>query len=127
MLNKVQIIGRLGQKPELNHTKGGEPVCNLSLATNEYAGKGKEPETEWHRITLWGQAAAFAAEYLDKGDLAYVEGSLRTRKWQDKNGNDRETKEINSFTVKALGSKKDKGPAPQSDSGGSFGAEDIPF
>ena len=88
-LNKVFLIGRLRQTPEIKTTTSGYKVVNFSLATDEsYTGQdGQRVEkTEWHRIVVWGKQAEFVANYLAKGALAYVEGKLETRKWQDQQG-----------------------------------------
>lgn len=89
MLNKVQIIGRLGADPDLRYTQGGQPVCSLRIATDEsYTDKnGNRVEaTEWHRVIAFQRAAENCNKYLSKGSLVYVEGKLSTRKWQDQNG-----------------------------------------
>ncbi|TVM17302.1 single-stranded DNA-binding protein [Oceanidesulfovibrio indonesiensis] len=109
-LNKVMIIGRLGRDPELRYTQGGSPVCNLTLATDEsYKDRdgNKVDQTEWHRVVVWGRQAETVANYLRKGRLAYVEGSLQTRKWQDQQGQDRYTTEIKAFNVQFLDSQRD--------------------
>lgn len=110
MLNKVQIIGRLGKDPELRYTQSGSPVCNLSVATDEsYTGQdgNKVEKTEWHRITAFQRVAENCANYLTKGSLIYVEGSLTTRKWQDQQGQDRYTTEIKAQRVQFLDRKGD--------------------
>lgn len=109
-LNKVMIIGRLGRDPELRYTQGGSPVCNLTLATDEsYRDRdgNKVDQTEWHKVVVWGRQAETVANYLRKGRLAYVEGSLQTRKWQDQQGQDRYTTEIKAFNVQFLDSQRD--------------------
>lgn len=98
MLNKVQIIGRLGNDPEIRYAPSGDAIANLSVATSESwkdknSGERKE-KTEWHRIVVFGKLAEVVGEYLRKGSLAYFEGKLVTRKWQDNNGQDRYTTEI---------------------------------
>lgn len=96
-VNKAILIGNLGKDPELRITTNGQTVASFSLATSEkFKGKTGEMEehTEWHNITLWGKLAEIAGEYLSKGKTIYVEGRLQTRKWQDKEGNDRYTTEI---------------------------------
>lgn len=105
MLNKVQIIGRLGADPELRYTQGGQPVCSLRIATDEsYTDKnGNRVEaTEWHRVISFQRAAENCNKYLSKGSLVYVEGKLTTRKWQDQNGQDRYTTEIRAERVQFL-------------------------
>ena len=97
-VNKATILGRLGQDPDIRYTQNGDPVANLSVATSEkwkdkQTGESKE-KTEWHRVNIWGRLAEIAGEYLKKGSQVYLEGKLQTRKWQDKDGNDRWTTEI---------------------------------
>ncbi len=112
-INKVILIGNLGQDPETRYTSNGNTVTNLNLATSEIwkdknTGKNKE-KTEWHKVVLFGKLAEIAAEYLYKGSQVYIEGSLKTRKWQDKNGNDRYTTEIvvnMNGKMQMLGTKK---------------------
>ncbi len=95
-LNKVMLIGRLGTKPEIRYTQSGQAVCNFNMATTERWGTGAEQQerTEWHRVVFWGRRGEIMAQYLDKGSLIYLEGRLQTRKWTDKNGNDRYTTEV---------------------------------
>ena len=97
-INKVILIGNLGQDPETRYMPSGGAVTNLRLATNESwkdkaTGEQKE-RTEWHSVAMFGRLAEIAAEYLRKGSQVYVEGRLQTRKWQDKDGNDRYTTEV---------------------------------
>ncbi len=97
-VNKVILIGNLGQKPEIRYMPNGNTVTNLSLATSEtwkdkQTGENKE-KTEWHKVVLFGKLAEIAAEYLQKGSQVYIEGSLHTRKWQDNKGYNRYTTEI---------------------------------
>jgi single stranded DNA-binding protein (ssb) len=106
-VNKVIVLGNVGQDPELKNLPSGSAVCNVSIATTErwkdkQSGESKEA-TEWHRVTFYGRLAEIAAEYLRKGSQAYVEGSLRTRKWQDKSGADRYTTEIIAAELQLLG------------------------
>ena len=94
MVNKVILIGRLGRDPELRHTGSGSPVCNFSLATDEsYTDKAgdRQKKTEWHSIVAWGKLAENCSNLLGKGKLAYVEGKLQTREWDDRDGNKRRT------------------------------------
>lgn len=103
-LNKVQIIGRMGRDAE-TRTVGNNTVANFTVATDEsWTDKSgqKQEKTEWHRVSVWGQAADFVSKYLGKGRLVYVEGSLETREWTDKDGNKRQTTEIKAFAVKGL-------------------------
>lgn len=105
MLNKAQIIGRLGADPELRYTQGGQPVCSLRIATDEsYTDKnGNRVEaTEWHRVIAFQRSAENCNKYLSKGSLVYVEGKLTTRKWQDQNGQDRYMTEIRAERVQFL-------------------------
>ena len=117
-MNKVQIIGYLGQDPELNQTNSGTAVCNMSVATS-YKPKNGEEKTEWHRITCWAATAENCDKYLSKGSLVFVEGRLETRKWQDKDGKDRWTTEIVAFQVMFLDRKGGGG-------GGGGGRIDVP-
>ncbi len=110
MLNKVQIIGRLGANPDLKYMQTGAPVCNLSVATDEsYQDRegNKVARTEWHRVVVYQRSAENCANYLAKGSLVYVEGSLQTRKWQDQQGVDRYTTEIKAQRVQFLDKKGD--------------------
>lgn len=112
MLNKVMLIGRLGADPDLRYTKSGTPVANLNLATDEsYTDKdGKRIEkTEWHRVVVFDRQAELCSNYLSKGRLVYIEGSLQTRKWQDQQGQDRYTTEIKAQRVQFLDRKADRG------------------
>ena len=138
-LNKVMLIGNLGKDPEVRYTASGQAVASFSLATSEkFKGKSGEWEerTEWHNITLWGKLAEIAGEYLSKGKTAYIEGRLQTRKWQDKNGNDRYTTEIVGDKMQMLspkGERRGDDSASGSAGGGSydepppFQDDDIPF
>lgn len=120
MLNKVQIIGRLGRDPELRYSQSGSPVCTLSVATDEgYTDRdGKKVErTEWHRVVLYSKAAENCNQFLKKGSLVYVEGSLQTRKWQDQQGQDRFSTEIKAQRVQFLDRKAD-GDGQQGRQGG---------
>ena len=97
-VNKVILVGHLGQDPEVRSMPSGSSVANLSLATNEQwrdKNTGEQQErTEWHRLALFGRLAEIAGQYLRKGAPVYVEGRLRTRKWQDRDGHDRYSTEI---------------------------------
>lgn len=111
MLNKVMIIGRLGRDPELRYTQSGTPVCSLNVATDEsYQDRdgNKVDRTEWHRVQVWQKAAENCANFLVKGSLVFVEGSLQTRKWQDQNGQDRYTTEIKALRVQFLDRKGER-------------------
>lgn len=105
-VNKVLILGRLGQDPELKYTPSGVPVCNFSLATseswNDKSGQ-KQERTEWHRVVVWGKMAELCNQYLTKGRQAFVEGALQTRAWDGKDGSKRYTTEIVARNVQFIG------------------------
>jgi single-strand DNA-binding protein len=108
-INKVILIGNLGQDPESRTTPGGTTVTNIRIATSEswrdkQSGEMKE-QTEWHTVVLWSRLGEIAAEYLRKGSQVYIEGRLRTRKWQDKTGNDRYTTEIVAAEMQMMGGR----------------------
>ena len=118
-INKVIIVGNLGQDPETRYMPSGAAVTNFTVATNEswkdkQTGEQNE-RTEWHSVAMFGRLAEIAAEYLRKGSQVYIEGRLRTRKWQDKQGNDRYTTEIVADEMQMLGSRSGGG-APMGDS-----------
>lgn len=118
MLNKVQIIGRLGHDPELKRAANGTAICNLRVATDESFTKNdtKVERTEWHTVVAFQRQAETCADYLAKGSLIYVEGSLQTRKWQDQQGQDRYSTEIKAQRVQFLdrkGQNQDKQPQEQ--------------
>src|SRR4051812_41804377 len=105
-VNKVILVGRLGQNPEVRYTPSGAAVANFSVATNEsWTDKSgqKQERTEWHRIVVWGKLAELCSQYLSKGRQAYIEGRLQTREWQDKDGNKKYTTEVQAQTVQFLG------------------------
>ncbi len=111
-LNKVILIGNLGRDPEVRYTSGGQAVANFTIATNEaWTNKQgqREERTEWHRIVAWGALGERAGEYLRKGKQVYVEGRLQTRKWTDRDGNERYTTEINAQQLLLLGSPDREG------------------
>jgi|TARA_B110000305_G_scaffold238898_1_gene305396 single-strand DNA-binding protein len=143
-VNKVILIGNLGQKPEMRYTATNSAVANLSIATTE-SWKDRESgemrdKTEWHKVVFFGKPAETIEKYLDKGSKIYIEGKLQTRKWQDKDGNDRWTTEIvgNQFnfldsrpaqgdsSMNQSGSSSSSSSMPQSDNTG-ISEEDIPF
>ena len=108
-VNKVIVVGNLGRDPEVRYSPSGVPVCNLSVATTDKrtdknTGEVKE-ETEWHRISLFNRLAEIAGEYLKKGSQVYIEGRLRTRKYQDQSGEDRYVTEIVGQQMQMLGSR----------------------
>jgi single-strand DNA-binding protein len=112
-VNKVILVGNLGADPETKYLPGGDAVTNIRIATTDKwkdkaSGEMKEA-TEWHRIAFFGRLAEIAGEYLKKGSQVYVEGSLRTRKWQDKDGQDRYTTEIRADSLQMLGSRSGSG------------------
>lgn len=106
-VNKVILVGNLGQDPETRTAKSGSVIANLSVATNERVKSGEDwtDHTEWHRVVVFGKTAENVARFLKKGRQIYVEGKLRTRKWQDKEGQDRYSTEIVADTVHFLGPK----------------------
>ena len=97
-INKVILVGNIGAKPEVKYSSNGSAIANLSVATsetwNDKNSGEKQEKTEWHRVSLYGKLAEIAVQYLDRGSKVYVEGKLQTRKWQDKDGQDRYTTEI---------------------------------
>ena len=108
-INKVILIGNLGNDPDVRYTSGGSPIANVSLATTD-SWRDKETgdqqeRTEWHRVVFFGRLAEIVSEYLRKGAKVYVEGRLQTRKWQDRDGNDRYTTEIVGNEMQMLDSK----------------------
>lgn len=125
-INKVIIVGTLGNDPEVKYSASGSAIANLSVATSEQwkdkqTGEKKE-QTEWHRIVIFGKLAEVAAEYLRKGSQVYIEGQLRTRKWTDSNGVDKYTTEIvipqMGGVMQMLGGKRDdSGQQPRQQSG----------
>lgn len=145
-VNKVILVGNLGRDPETRAMPSGMSVCNLNIATSEswkdrQSGEQQE-RTEWHRVALFGRLAEVAGEYLHKGSQVYIEGSLRTRKWQDKQGVERYTTEIIASDMQMLGGRGGGGgAAPEAPrergemepAGAASGAErdefddDIPF
>jgi len=107
-VNKVILVGRLGGDPEVRYTAEGTAVANFSLATDESftdrAGD-RQRRTEWHRIVAWKRLAEVSGEFLSKGNRVYIEGSLRNRKWQNRDGNERTTVEVVATWIVMLGSK----------------------
>ncbi len=142
-VNKVLLIGRLGNNPEIRYTNTGTAVANFNLATsenwNDKNGQRQE-RTEWHRVVVWGKLAELCEKYLSKGRQCFVEGRLQTRSWDDKDGNKRYTTEIVASTIQFLGTAgaqtsagasamdsspemADNGPTLES----SFTEDEIPF
>ena len=141
-VNKVILVGNLGQKPEIRYTKDSKPIASFSIATSE-SWKDKTTgdmieKTEWHNVTFFGRIAEVAEQYLDKGSKVFVEGKLQTDKWEDENGNKRSATKIignnmqmldsrgsnNSSSFDESSSVQNEAPASQE---GSFSEEDIPF
>jgi single-strand DNA-binding protein len=111
-VNKVILIGNLGRDPETRYMPDGGAITNISIATTEtWKDKNgdKQEKTEWHRIAFFGKLAEIAGEYLKKGSQVYVEGRLQTRKWQDKDGQDKYTTEIVANAMQMLGSRQGMG------------------
>ena len=126
-VNKWIGIGNLGRDPETRYTASGEAICNFSIACTEswkdkQTGERKEM-TEWVRISAFGKLAEIAGQYLKKGSQVYIEGSLRTRKWTDKDGQERYTTEIRGEEMKMLGSRQGMG-GPSSGGGGGGGYDE---
>jgi single-strand DNA-binding protein len=117
-VNKVILVGNLGQDPEIRYTQNGTAVCNFTLATTEtYTprdGQQREERTEWHRIVAWARLAEICGEYLAKGKQVYIEGRLQTRSWEDREGNKRTTTEIVATQMQMLGAAPQQGARPAS-------------
>ena len=130
-MNKVIISGNLGQKPEVRQANSGTAVCNFSIATNDRVKKGDEwvDDTQWHRIVVFGKQAENCEKYLDKGSKVIVEGKIRTRSYEDKQGNPRKSTEIIANNVEFLtrpdngASQQQARPEPSAD----YGNDGIPF
>jgi len=137
-VNKVILVGNLGRDPELRYTKNGQAVANFSLATTDnFTGKDgqKEERTEWHRVVAWAKTAELCAQYLSKGRSVYIEGQLRTREWEDKEGQKRQTTEVHAQTVQFLGPRSQGsqgstgaggGGEPRANEPGSSATSDAP-
>jgi single-strand DNA-binding protein len=125
-INKVILVGNLGQDPEIRYTADGRPIANFSIATSESwkdknSGEKRE-KTEWHRVVVFGKLAEICGEYLSKGRQVYIEGKLQTRKWQGQDGQDRYTTEIvvdQRGTMQMLGTREGGGAGPRQAAGGS--------
>jgi single-strand DNA-binding protein len=146
-INKVILVGNLGNDPDIRYTAGGAAVAHISLATTDSwkdkASGEQQDKTEWHRVVFFGRLAEIVGEYLRKGSQVYVEGRLQTNKWQDKSGNDRYTTEIVANEMQMLGGRAGGGmpannqaPAPMADDRADSGSapadnefvdDDIPF
>ena len=124
-VNKVIIVGNLGRDPEMRSFPSGDQVANVTIATTDRykdkaTGEFKEI-TEWHRVSFFGRLAEIAGQYLRKGSQVYVEGSLRTRKWTDKDGQEKYSTEIRADQMQMLGSRQGMGgPGPSDDGGGGY-------
>jgi single-strand DNA-binding protein len=134
-VNKVILIGNLGRDPELRYMPSGDAIANLRIATTDtWKDKNgdKQEATEWHSVVFFGKQAEVCGQYLKKGSQIYVEGSLRTRKWQDKEGNDRYTTEVRGDRMQMLGGRggggggADYDSAPMDTSGSSGGSRAKP-
>ena len=136
-VNKVILVGRLGQDPEVRYTQGGTAVANLRIATDEtwkdQSGE-RQQRTEWHTVVLWRRLAEICGQYLSKGRLVYIEGKLQTRSWQDREGNKRYSTEVQADNMLKLGGRSEEGPAapaaqPAAAASSDTGAtdDDIPF
>ncbi len=124
-VNKVILVGNLGRDPEVRYSPNGAAICNITLATSrnwkdKESGERRE-ETEWHRVVLYNRLAEIAGEYLKKGRSVYIEGRLQTRKWQDKEGQDRWTTEIIADQMQMLGGREG-GEGGGGGGGGGYGA-----
>ncbi len=112
-LNKVLLIGNLGADPETRYTTSGDAVCNIRLATTDTwrdKASGEQREaTEWHRVVFYRRLAEIAGQYLKKGSQVYIEGRIKTRKWQDKDGQERYTTEVEATEMKMLGRREGQG------------------
>lgn len=136
-VNKVILVGTLGRDPESRYMPNGNAVCNLSVATSESwkdkQSGAKQERTEWHRVVIFGKLAEIAKEYLRKGSQVYLEGKLRTNKWQDKEtGKDRYSTEVVCDEMQMLGGKRDGGSTSRATEDGPAPAtgdysDDIPF
>jgi len=110
-VNKVILVGHLGANPEVRYTAGGQPVANLRIATTErWVNKNgeKSEQTEWHRVVAWGKLAEICGQYLQKGKQVYIEGKIRTRQWQDQQGQKRYSTEVVASNMVMLGRAGDR-------------------
>jgi single-strand DNA-binding protein len=129
MVNKVILIGNLGADPEVRYTQSGSAVANFRVATTETWKKqdgSKEEQTEWHRIVAFARLGEICGEYLTKGSKVYIEGRLQTRKWQDRDGNDRYTTEVVAREMKML-SPRGGGNAGGGREGGGYFNDEPPY
>jgi len=130
-LNRVILLGRLGRDPEVRYAQSGTTVATLNLATDERRPDGSggwKNETEWHRVVLFGKQADLAKQYLTKGREVLIEGSLRTRQWQDKDGQKRYTTEVVALNMRFVGGRGGAGGGAPGTGGGGFerGGEEMP-
>lgn len=129
-VNKVILIGRLGQNPDIRYTPSGAAVANFSVATNEnWTDKSgqKQEKTEWHRVVVWGKLAQLCGEYLSKGRQVYLEGRLQTRQWQDKDNQTKYTTEVVASAIQFLGANTGASPRAESGNGVDHGANPNEF
>lgn len=129
-LNKIQIIGNLGDNPEVRYLESGTAVTNFSMATTENwkdKNGNKQEKTEWHKIVAWGKLAEICGEYLHKGKQVYIEGRIETEEWEDKEGNKRYTTKVIANTMQMLGSKGDSQEPAPTGSNNAPDLDDIPF
>ena len=132
-VNKVILVGNVGNDPEVRYTANGQAIANLSIATSEVwrdkATGEKQERTEWHRVVFFGKAAEIVRDYVKKGAKLYVEGALRTRKWEDENGAERYTTEVVSSDLQMIDARTDQSivEAPQMHGSADDLMDDIPF
>lgn len=141
-VNRVTLIGNLGKEPEVRHTPNGNAICNITIATSrnwkDKTSGEKVEETEWHRVVFYDRLAEVAGEYLKKGRPVYIEGRLKTRKYQNKEGQDVYTTEVIAENMQLLGRRDDgeeltrraeptSAPKPASDGGFNDMDDDVPF
>jgi single-strand DNA-binding protein len=143
-INKVILVGRLGRDPEMKYTASGTPFCRFSIATDDvWTDKGsgeRQEKTEWHNVVVWDRLAEICNQYLAKGRLVYIEGSLQTREWDDAEGNKRKTTEVRARDMVLLGSPPEGAnsgqrrtasasatPGGDSPGGSTITDDDIPF
>jgi len=130
-VNKVILIGNVGKDPDIKATNNGSTIANISVATSESwkdKSTGQQQErTEWHRVVFFGRLAEIVRDYLKQGSKVYIEGSLRTRKWQDQSGQDRYTTEIVASEMQMLDSRENVEISPSVASNQQVEDDDIPF
>jgi len=130
-VNKVILIGNVGKDPDIKATNNGSTIANISIATSESwkdKSTGQQQErTEWHRVVFFGRLAEIVRDYLKQGSKVYIEGSIRTRKWQDQSGQDRYTTEIVASEMQMLDSRENVEISPSVASNQQVEDDDIPF